>query len=122
MEEITQKLKKFRNIVPDADYVNKSRLLIFSVRKTISPQEKFFGYLRFVFAESQLAAVALAFAVILVIFAFYGYFGGSEIKQANVGDDGLKLAETQYYQKSAADASLFSRFQETLGDFLANIF
>lgn len=124
MEQIIKKLKTFKNIVPDANYAARSRFLILSAKKIETPQELFYGYLRFIFTESRLAVASLAVVAVIAIFVVYGYFSGTKIQQANNNneEEGLQIAQTQYYQPTAQNPSFFGRLEQKVGDFFSNIF
>lgn len=113
----------FQNITPDYEYAQRARFLILSSKKFETPKQQFYGYLRFVFAESRVAAAGLALVAVIAVFVVYGYFGNSKIQQANMTDnEGLQIAETQYYQPTAKNASFFSRIEQRVGDFLNSVF
>ncbi|MEK7146738.1 MAG: hypothetical protein AAB772_00600 [Patescibacteria group bacterium] len=121
MDQITKKLKTFQNITPDREFSQRARFLILSSKKIETSKQRLFGYLRFVFAESRIAAAGLALVAVFAIFVVYGYFNGAKIQQAN-NEEGLRLAETQYYQQTAQNPSFFSRLEQKLGDFLNTVF
>lgn len=123
MDDIIKKLKTFKNITPDHEFSQRARFLILSAKKIETPRQKFYGYLRFIFAESRMAAAGLALAAVIAIFVVYGYLGDSKIRQANVtNNEGLQIAETKYYQSTAQNTSFFSRLERGIEDFFSSVF
>ena len=122
MENLVKKLKTFQNITPDHEYVQRARFLILASKKFETPQARFYGYLRFIFSESRIAAAGMALVAIIAIFVVYGYLGNSSnVRQANL-EEGLRIAETQYFQPTAKNPSFFSRLEQKLGDFFDAVF
>ncbi|MBI2591469.1 MAG: hypothetical protein HYW34_02230 [Candidatus Brennerbacteria bacterium] len=121
--DITKKLKLFQDITPDREYAQRARFLILSAKKNETSQERFYGYLKFVFAESRLAAASMAIIAVIAIFVVYGYFNDFKVQQANNNEEeGLQIAQTQYYQPTAQNVSFFSRIEQRVGDFFDTVF